>query len=212
MSLATKLTDAEKADGDVPATPLVHRGVKGMAWAAIRMLPESLQRMIWLAVQRKRGSRIGRRLEFLGRECGHERVLLNQVVLENDVTIWISKDDGAQPELKIGAFTFVGRHTYLGSYKPLHIGRGVLIGAYSYVITGNHKFDRRDISIGEQGFTGAPVKIEDDVWIGTHVVVLPGVTIGRGAIIGAGSVVTCDIPAWEIWGGVPARMIKVRPK
>ena len=58
-----------------------------------------------------------------------------------------------------------------------------------------------DIAIKDQGFEGAPITIEDDVWLGTHVVVLPGVTIGRGAIVSAGSVVNRDIPAWEIWGG-----------
>ena len=61
------------------------------------------------------------------------------------------------------------------------------------------------------GQVKAPVVIEDDVWLGTHVVVLPGVTIGKGAIIGASSVVTKDIPAYEVWAGVPAKFIKRRP-
>jgi acetyltransferase-like isoleucine patch superfamily enzyme len=61
-----------------------------------------------------------------------------------------------------------------------------------------------------QGFVGAPIVLEADVWLGTHVVVLPGVTIGRGAIVAAGSVVNRDVPAHEIWGGAPARFLKRR--
>jgi len=54
----------------------------------------------------------------------------------------------------------------------------------------------------------APVTIEDDVWLGAHVVVLPGVTIGAGSIVGAGSVVTKDVPPGVVVGGVPARVLR----
>ena len=61
-----------------------------------------------------------------------------------------------------------------------------------------------------QGVEVAPVVIEDDVWIGLNVVVLQGVTIGRGAIVGAGAVVTKNIPAWSIAHGVPAKVVDNR--
>jgi acetyltransferase-like isoleucine patch superfamily enzyme len=105
----------------------------------------------------------------------------------------------------------VGQNTYLGVHLPIQTGKQVMIGAYSHLTSANHCFARRDIPIQEQGFVGAPIVIEDEAWLGTHVVVLPGVKIGKGAMIGAGSVVTKDVPAWEIWGGVPARFIKMRP-
>ena len=93
----------------------------------------------------------------------------------------------------------MARNCYLGAYQPVTIGDDVQIGAYSYIISANHRFDRRDVTIREQGFTGAAVIIESDVWIGVHVTVLPGLTIGRGAIVGANSVLTKSIPAYQIW-------------
>ncbi|MBV8731891.1 MAG: acyltransferase [Acidobacteriia bacterium] len=106
----------------------------------------------------------------------------------------------------------MGRHTYLGVYLPISIGDHTIIGAYSYIISANHCFESREIPIQDQGFQGAPITIGEDVWIGTHVVILPGVTIGKGAIIAAGSIVNRNVPAYQIWGGVPARFIKERPE
>ena len=67
-----------------------------------------------------------------------------------------------------------------------------------------------DVSSELHQTTAAPVIIEDHVWIGSRVQILPGVKIGRGAVIAAGAVVTKDVPANEIWGGVPAKRIGIR--
>jgi acetyltransferase-like isoleucine patch superfamily enzyme len=67
------------------------------------------------------------------------------------------------------------------------------------------------MAIKDQGYTLGPVKIGAGAWLGTQVIILPNVTIGEGAIIGAGSVVTKSVGAYEIWGGVPARKIGDRP-
>ena len=133
------------------------------------------------------------------------------LTIERDVTFWISGDEGAQPDVALGDSVFIGRNTYIGAFKPIEIGRASMVGAYSYIISANHRFDRRDIPMREQGFSGESVSLEEDVWLGTHVVVLPGVRIGRGAIVAAGSVVNRDVPPYEIWGGSPARFIKPRP-
>ena len=128
-----------------------------------------------------------------------------------DVTIWLSHESNAKPKLTLGKRVFVTRNCYLGVFQPITIGDDTQIGAFSYIISANHCFDRRDIPIRDQGFTGSPIVIGSDVWIGTHVVILPGVMIGNGAIIGAGSVVTKDVPAYQIWGGMPAKFLKERP-
>jgi acetyltransferase-like isoleucine patch superfamily enzyme len=74
----------------------------------------------------------------------------------------------------------------------------------------NHLFDDPELSIKEQGVKREFVKIEDDCWIAANTVILAGVTIGRGSVIAAGSVVTKDVPPYSIVGGVPAKVIKSR--
>lgn len=91
------------------------------------------------------------------------------------------------------------------------IGDNVIIGDEFRVITRNHVFGRTDIPIIAQGcHEREPVVINDDVWVGTRVTILPGVTIGKGAILGAGSVVTKDVAPYTIVGGNPARVIRSR--
>jgi maltose O-acetyltransferase len=78
------------------------------------------------------------------------------------------------------------------------------------MITRKHGFARTDVTISDQGYTHAPIKIEDDVWVGFQAIILPGVTIGRGSIVGAGAVVTKDVPPYTVVVGVPARPLRQR--
>ncbi len=91
------------------------------------------------------------------------------------------------------------------------IGNDVLIGPNTILRTSNHRFSSRDLPINRQGHESGTIKIEDDVWIGAHVVVLPNVTIGAHAIVGAGAVVTRSIAPWTIVAGIPAKEIAKRP-
>lgn len=91
------------------------------------------------------------------------------------------------------------------------IGKNVMMGPDVCIYARNHAFDRTDIPMNLQGFAPEkPVVIEDDVWIGAKVIILPGVHIGTGAVIGAGAVVTKDVPDYAIVGGNPARILKMR--
>jgi acetyltransferase-like isoleucine patch superfamily enzyme len=166
----------------------------------------------WLEQMQARHCNIHPSLTFLGLPKPYPYVDISEgSVIERESTIWISQDMGANPKLEMGKRAYIGRNTFIGVFKPIKIGECVLIGAYCYIISANHNYETRDIPIMDQGFVGAPIMIEDDVWLGTHVVVLPGVTIGKGAIVGAHSLVNKDIPPYEIWGGVPARFLKKRP-
>ena len=166
----------------------------------------------WLQAQIEDCCNIHPSLEFTGSKNLYRTVKLgSQCIVEKEVTVWLSPDQGAEPKLAMGDNAFIGQHSYLGVFKPITIGAYAMIGAHCYIISCNHDYSRRDLPIQKQGFVGAPIVIEDDVWLGTHVVVLPGVTIGKGAIVAAGAVVNKDIPPYEVWGGVPAKFIKTRP-
>jgi maltose O-acetyltransferase len=93
----------------------------------------------------------------------------------------------------------------------LKVGKDVMMGPYVVIVGNSHQFSRSDIPMRLQGLKEyPPVRIEDDVWIGARAIILPGLTIGKGSIIGSGSVVTKDVPPYAIVGGNPARLIKYR--
>ena len=91
------------------------------------------------------------------------------------------------------------------------IGNDVMMGPECMMFTSNHASADLTIPMNRQGFDAPrPIVIEDDVWIGARVTILPGVRVGRGSIIGAGSVVTHDVAPYSIVGGNPARLIRSR--
>jgi acetyltransferase-like isoleucine patch superfamily enzyme len=77
-------------------------------------------------------------------------------------------------------------------------------------MTSTHNYADVSTPIKYQGLTISPVEIADNVWIGAGVTVLSGRKIGYGSIVGANSLVTKDIPDFQIWGGVPAKLLKTR--
>jgi acetyltransferase-like isoleucine patch superfamily enzyme len=107
----------------------------------------------------------------------------------------------------IGNNTLVTNRCILDSRGGLTIGDDVLVGYESIIITSSHRFEDPNTPIRLQGAKTAPVVIGNDVWLGTRVLVMPGVTIGNGAVVAAGAVVTKDVPPYAIVGGVPARII-----
>jgi galactoside O-acetyltransferase len=89
----------------------------------------------------------------------------------------------------------------------VRIGRNCLITRASAIITGGHEFRRPDQLILEQGQAARDVRIGDDCWIGYRAIILGGVTVGDGAVVGAGAVLTKDVPTYAVVAGVPARLI-----
>ena len=86
-----------------------------------------------------------------------------------------------------------------------------MMGTDCVIITRSHRHDRTDIPMMDQGFEEErPVFVGNDVWLGDRGIILPGVHIGDGCIIGAGSVVTRDIPPYSVAAGIPAKVIKDR--
>ena len=106
----------------------------------------------------------------------------------------------------LGDRSGIGINASIG--EQTHIGSDVMMGPDCVIYTRNHRFDRLDIPMREQGYGPVePVEIGDDCWIGGRVTILPGVHVGNGAVIAAGAVVTKDVPPYAVVGGVPAKII-----
>ena len=114
----------------------------------------------------------------------------------------------------IGTNSWLSRDCLVQSGNEVRIGQDVLIGEFVSIRDATHTYEASHLPIKEQPDVVSSIVIEDDVWIGRGCLIQakpPAIlTIGRGAIIGANSVVTRSIPAMEIWAGVPARLIKSR--
>lgn len=112
--------------------------------------------------------------------------------------------------LKIGDRVNINHNVMLGASDngKIIIGNDVLIGPNVVIRASNHGYLQKNVPINQQGHTGGEIVIEGDVWIGANSVILPNVTIGKGSVIGAGSVVSKDIPSYSLAGGVPAKVIK----
>jgi acetyltransferase-like isoleucine patch superfamily enzyme len=108
----------------------------------------------------------------------------------------------------------IGKHTHINEntfIQAATIGDYVMIGPNVSLLSNSHNHNRLDIPMEMQGMTeNMPVIIENDVWIGRNVVVLPGITIHQGSIVAAGAIVTKNVQSYSIVGGVPARFIKMR--
>lgn len=152
--------------------------------------------------------------------------------IDDDVTIY-AHDDGGRVEvgefsslhrgtvIEIGAggSVVIGRDSHIqgacnlkGFVADLRIGNQVQIAPQCAFSPYEHTFAERTQPIKNQPLASkGPIVIEDDAWLGLGVIVLDGVTIGRGAVIGAGAVVTGDVPPYAIAVGVPARVVGTRP-
>ncbi|WP_319586143.1 DapH/DapD/GlmU-related protein [uncultured Desulfobulbus sp.] len=166
-----------------------------MCYMTVRFLPESCYSIRWIGILSKR-IRVFFASRFLAK-CG------------KNVNIETRSIFGFQVE--IGDYSGIGVRAKL--IGPVIIGKYVNMGPDVLIHTRNHKTDDPTIIMQKQGFDVVkPVTIEDDVWIGERVIILPGVTIGQGSVIGAGAVVAKSIPPYSVAVGNPARVVKSRLK
>jgi acetyltransferase-like isoleucine patch superfamily enzyme len=110
----------------------------------------------------------------------------------------------------IGDHTWIGQGCFLHSAGGLRIGRAVGIGPMVKIVTSSHRDDALELPVLFAELEFAAVVLDDGCDVGVGSIILPGTTIGEGAIVGAGSVVTKDVPPYEIWAGVPAVHLRAR--
>ncbi|PAP81871.1 hypothetical protein B1759_06460 [Rubrivirga sp. SAORIC476] len=161
----------------------------------------------WLNAQvRLRRCRLGRRVTVWGNP---HVTATGEIALGDRVTVhsFLSR---VQLSAGPGARLTVGDDTYINNGSVLSARRSVTVGARCQVATGVILMDADFHAVGDLDAPGkaAPIVIEDDVWLATRAVVLKGVTVGRGAVVAAGAVVTKDVPPYTLVAGVPARPIR----
>jgi len=113
-------------------------------------------------------------------------------------------------DISLGDHVTINAGCIITGLGGLSIGHDVMIGAGTKIVTTTHMTSRTDQPMRLQGLQSSPVVIEDDVWFGFDVKVLPGAVVRRGAVLGAGSVVVDEIPAFAIAVGMPAKVVGTR--
>lgn len=104
----------------------------------------------------------------------------------------------------------VGLYTVFNGGDSIEVGKKALISGFVYLQTSMHGYGDKNSNVQDQGYNHAPVVLEDDTWLGTHVVVLPGITISKGAVVGSNAVVNRNVDEWQVVAGIPAKPIKER--
>lgn len=177
-----------------------------------RLRGASPRDVVWYAAALVRGLAHRRRLDRCGtrlRVCGRMRIVRRNGTIElgRDVLLW--------PGVKLSvvgadapARLRIGSHTRLGDRTEIHCGHAVSIGKGCAISWDVVILDRDYHTLDADLEDCRPVQIGDRVWIGCRALVLKGVTIGSGAVVAAGSVVTADVPAGALVGGNPARVIR----
>lgn len=123
----------------------------------------------------------------------------------------IEKGAHFSSEMSLGNNSGIGINAQIAPY--VSIGNDVMMGPECMMYTVNHGMERTDVPMWRQNFTKPkPIVIEDDVWIGSRVIILPGVHVGKGSVIGAGAVVTKSIEPYSVVGGNPAKLIRKRDR
>lgn len=112
--------------------------------------------------------------------------------------------------LQVGDHSNIGPYSYIGCSGFIEIGHHVMMGPRVNLLSEQHNADDTATPMKMQGVQRSFIRIEDDCWIGANATILAGVTIGRGSIVGAGAVVTRDVPPGSVVAGVPARVIRQR--
>lgn len=130
----------------------------------------------------------------------------NKVRLDRGIRILSANN----ARIEIGEGTKIGLYTVLNGGDSIKIGKKVLISGFVYLQTSMHGFKDKSKGVQDQGYDHAPVVLGDDVWLGTHVVVMPGCVLGKGAVSGSNAVITKSVDEYTVVAGIPAKPLKER--
>ena len=148
---------------------------------------------------------LGRRVELSARK-GYGRLVLGR---------WVHVGDGNalrchEGNLRIGDKCVFGKDNTVNCYLDIEFGEATIVADWVYVCDFDHVYDDIHTLIKDQGIVKSPVRIGPDCWVGVKATVLRGVTVGRGSVLAAHTVVTRDVPPRSVVAGVPGRVVKDR--
>ncbi len=176
-----------------------------------------LSKGTWFAVSSKLLIRRNAHIELKRKVTIYE---YGKIIIEDNGKLFINESScverGSEIIVYKDASLCIGKNTGIGSYcniratGKIQIGDNVLIAQFVSIIDGQYEYKDKTIIFGKEHFKVEHVCIGNNVWIGIGAILLPGVTIGDGAVIGAGSVVTKDIPPYAVAFGSPARIWESR--
>lgn len=153
------------------------------------------------------GSKVELRRNIELRVHGQSRcVIADNVRIDRGVRILSAN----QSKIEIESGVRIGLYSVLNGGDSIKIGAKSLISGFVYLQTSMHGFKSKEVGVQDQGYEHAPVQLEADTWLGTHVVVLPGVTLGKGVVVGSNAVVNKSVEAYKVIGGIPAKELKER--
>jgi acetyltransferase-like isoleucine patch superfamily enzyme len=203
----TGATGPTPAGGDAGATLLPARQA-----SKLRLLLKALRQPIraWPLLRAKwalrRCDQVGPWPRLFGRVLvrNHGRIIIGERLLLFGTTVRAELVTAPGGVLEIGDRVFINYGVSISAHTHVKIGNRCQIGNYTLILDNDYH------QTGDKTMPGQarPIILEDDVWLGARVIVLKGVTIGQGAVIGAGSVVTRDIPPRSVAVGQPARVVK----
>ena len=183
------------------------RALFRIRWHHLLDLNSAFRRTYW----RLLGMQVGRRtrLATLRVTWPHRIRIGNACSLEHDIYLKVAGGYSEKIGIDIGDGCFIGSGCEFNALSLIQIGASCLIASGTRFIDHDHGMEQ-DVPMKEQSEPSADILVGSDVWIGVNCVILKGVSIGSGAIVAAGSVVTRPIPAFAIVAGVPARILRFR--
>ena len=228
LARASRLADDLLAETGVPAhlrRPPLRTRYPRWGWReAVRVAvsrrmttPQYLNLYRRAAWHRARAAATGDNVEFQGMLFTGKRVELRARRGHGRLVIgpwcWIGNDNklrSHEGQLTLGAKVVLGRDNVVNSYLDVEVGDAAILADWIYVCDFDHRVDRLDIPIKDQGIVTSPTRIGGDVWIGEKASVLRGVDIGHGAVVASHCLVNRDLPPFAIAVGVPARVVRSR--
>jgi acetyltransferase-like isoleucine patch superfamily enzyme len=168
-------------------------------------------------VHRARAAASGRHVEFQGVVFTGKRVEFHARPAHGRLVLgpwcWIGNDNklrAHEGQLTLGSKVVMGRDNVINTYLDIEVGDASILADWIYICDFDHRFDRLDVPIKDQGIVKSPVRIGGDVWIGEKATVLRGVDIGHGSVVASHCLVNADLPPFSIAVGVPVRVVRSR--